>query len=75
MVKGGWVRLAMLVVPLKKSTLLMVPSLSLALAVRVMLAGAALLSGLAVRLMTGGLLLMTLMSRGELVYALPMLNF
>ncbi len=65
----------MLVVPLKKSTLLMVPSLSLALAVRVMLAGAALLSGLAVRLMTGGLLLMTLMSRGELVYALPMLNF
>jgi len=52
----------------------MVPSLSLALAVRVMLAGAALLSGLAVRLMTGGLLLMTLMIRGELVLVLPALS-
>ncbi|MBC3931931.1 hypothetical protein [Undibacterium curvum] len=53
----------------------MVPSLSLslALAVRVMLAGAALLSGLAVRLMKGGLLLMTLMIRGELVLVLPAL--
>ncbi len=64
----------MLVVPLKKSTLLMVPSLSLALAVRVMLAGAAVLSGLAVRLMKGGLLLMTLMIRGELVLVLPALS-
>lgn len=61
--------MAMLLEPFKNSTCVIVPSLSVAVALRMMVAGATAFDGLAVRLTTGALLLMTLTVMGAVLAA------
>lgn len=53
--------------PLNSSTLLMVPSVSVAVAVTMIVAGAVPLLGLAVTLMVGAVLLITVIATGALL--------